>query len=163
MGANLAEALLLAAQAALLDGDGEAAERAGREAQQAFVDQDRPGWAALAAYVAFRGRWAAGLLGAGDLAQVRTLAKELEDTGWDIPGLDARLMAARVALEQGEVRDAQRDLQVSAGARRRGPADLRARAWHAEALLRLASGNRTGAKAVTHPESKACWQGRAVR
>jgi hypothetical protein len=50
-----------------------------------------------------------------------------------------------VALEQGEVRGAQRDLEVAAGARRRGPADLRARAWHAEALLRLASGNRVGA------------------
>src|SRR5437763_2704895 len=98
MGADLAEALLLSAQAALLDGDGAAAEDAGLEAQRAFESQDRPGWSALAAYVAMRGRWAAGTLGAGDVAHIRALSQGLEDAGWDIPALDARLTAARGGL-----------------------------------------------------------------
>jgi hypothetical protein len=146
MGAALAEALLMSAQAALLDGDGPAAERAADEARLAFVAQERTGWAAVAGYVAMRARWTRGSLGAEELAQVRALAHELDTAGWAVPALDARLTAARVALERGDVAEARRDLEVAARARRTGPVDLRARAWHAEALLRLASGDRAGAE-----------------
>ena len=73
-------------------------------------------------------------------------AELLERAGWAAPALDARLMAARVALARRDLVAARADLRRSAGARRRGPVDLRARAWHAEALLRLGAGDRPGAR-----------------
>src|SRR5207244_1729396 len=142
---DLAEARLMVAQAALLDGDGRAAEEAATRARRAFVAQGRPGWATLAGYVALQARWQDGRLGAAQLGRVRALAIALEDAGWANPALDARLVAARVALDLGRLAEGRRELRVAARARARGPVDLRARAWHAEALLRLASGNRAGA------------------
>jgi hypothetical protein len=53
-----------------------------------------------------------------------------------------------VLLDLGRPTEATRELSLAAAARGRGPADLRAAAWHAEALLRLAAGNRRGALAA---------------
>ncbi|MGH9156881.1 MAG: CHAT domain-containing protein, partial [Acidimicrobiales bacterium] len=64
------------------------------------------------------------------------------------PALDARLLAARLALDLGRRETASAELRLAARARHRGPADLRARAWHAEALLRLSEGDRPGAGAA---------------
>ncbi|HEX2274639.1 MAG TPA: CHAT domain-containing protein, partial [Acidimicrobiales bacterium] len=48
--------------------------------------------------------------------------------------------------DHGRPEEAERQLRRAAAARCRGPADLRARAWHAEALLRGSSGDRRGAE-----------------
>ena len=54
MRADLAEARVMAAQAALLDGDHAEATAMAEEAGREFTEQDRPGWAAVAAYAALR-------------------------------------------------------------------------------------------------------------
>src|SRR5207253_2654984 len=86
-----------------------------------------PGWATLAGYVALQARWQDGRLGAAQLGRVRALAIALEDAGWANPALDARLVAARVALDLGRLAEGRRELRVAARARARGPGALRGR------------------------------------
>ncbi len=64
------------------------------------------------------------------------VADELELAGWKVPALEARVMAGRIALERGHRAAARRHLSLASKARRVGPADARARAWLAEAMLR---------------------------
>jgi hypothetical protein len=59
------------------------------------------------------------------------------------------LVAARLAGERGRTAQAREQLGLAAAGRRRGPAALRARAWYAEALLRLDTGDRQGAVRAT--------------
>src|SRR5664280_680735 len=84
--------------------------------------------------------WPPALLRAGR----RTVA-DLAAAGWLAPSVDAQLLVARTALALGRPETARRDLAAVGSRRRRGPADLRARAGHGEALLRLAAGDRRGA------------------
>ncbi len=148
MEANLAEARLLLAQAALLDGDLDVARAQAEQARRAFHRQRRPVWAALARYVALRVAWDGGQRNEATLRAGQRTVAALAQTGWTVAALDARLIVARVALDLGKVAVARRALAQAAHARRRGPADLRARAWHAEALLRLSDGDRRGADAA---------------
>jgi hypothetical protein len=144
---DLAEARLLLAQAALLDDDpAEAAAQASR-AHRAFVDQRRPGWAALARYAGLQAAWAAAEA-PPDLPEAAAVADELTAAGWVVPALDARLIAGRIALDVGQPGEATAQLAAASVARWRGPADLRARAWHAEALLRRSRGDARGAEAA---------------
>ena len=62
--------------------------------------------------------------------------------GWRAQELDARLIAARVALALGDLGTVRRELRHVAAARTRGGTELRIRAWYAEALLRLATAGR---------------------
>lgn len=145
---DLAEARLVLAQATLLDGDHARALATAELAWRSLVDQDRGGWAALARYAVLRARSLDGgpLLGSSEEA-IET-AKALEAAGWAVPAADSRLIAARAALERGLVDEAETQLVATKAARRSGPAELRARAWHAEALLRLARGRERGALAA---------------
>jgi tetratricopeptide (TPR) repeat protein len=148
METDLAEARLVLAQAALLGREHrQAASQAGL-ARQAFIGQGRAPWAALAGHVALRAAWAADELGPQGADEIRATAEELETSGWAAAAADARLVAARLALAQGRVGDAEEQLAHTSTARRSGPADLRARAWHAEALLRLTRGDRRAASAA---------------
>lgn len=147
--ADLAEARVLLSQAALLDGDPTEARRQAACARAAFVAQHRPGWAALARYAALRAAW--GVEGDPTLE----LATEAENTvddlvaaGWTVPAQDARLIAARIALDSGRPDEAGAQLRLASAARSSGPADVRARAWHAEALVRRARGDGRGADAA---------------
>ncbi len=148
MGANLAEARLVLARAALLDGDHGAARRSAGQARAAFARQGRTGWAALAGSVALQAAAATGGRGPATLAAARALAVDLAAAGLLLAELDTRVLAATLALGAGRVQAAADELALAARARRRGPAELRARAWHAEALLRLAHGDRDGAAAA---------------
>jgi tetratricopeptide (TPR) repeat protein len=144
---DVAEARLLLAQAALLDDDPAEAAAQAALAHRAFVDQQRPGWAALARYAGLRAAWATA--GAPpELQEATAVADELTHAGWAVPALDARLIAARIALDLGRAPEATAQLRAASAARSRGPADLRARAWHAEALLRRTQGDRRGAEAA---------------
>lgn len=148
MDADLAEARLTLATAALLQGDsGEAGAIAG-QAHRQFVRQQRPAWAVLARYTGLRADWYGGERSAALFTRARLVADELAAAGWAPAAVDARLIAARTALELGRLRTAEHQLAVVGAARRRGPVELRARAWHAEALARLARGNRRGADAA---------------
>ncbi len=145
---HLVEARMLLARALLAGGAYEdaAAEsaRAAREAGGA------PPLAAQARYVEVQ----AEVLAFQNLAQpspdllrrTRRIALELEAQGWPVEALHVRTFVGRIALALGQPAVARAELAHAAGARTRGTADLRARAWHATALLRLAEGDRPGAK-----------------
>ncbi|HVL92327.1 MAG TPA: CHAT domain-containing tetratricopeptide repeat protein [Acidimicrobiales bacterium] len=145
MAANVAEARLVVARAALARREPAAASRAATQARRAFLRQGRPGWAALAGSVALQAAWATGRRGPAELARARCVAAELAERGLAGPALDARILAARLALELGQRDAAAAELALAARARRRGPAELRVHAWYAEALRRLADGDRRGA------------------
>lgn len=81
-------------------------------------------------------------------ARARRSAEELLAVGWPLPALEARVLAGMLALEHGQVAAAKADLAVAGRARHAGPADMRVRAWLAEALLRRADGRRRGAKSA---------------
>lgn len=151
--AHAAEARLLLAQACLAAGDLDAATEEATAAARAFTAARRPPWAALAGYVAVQAAVRAreddvdpppaALLGRSLAA-----ARRLEAQGWVIEALHARTFVGRVALALGRPRLAARELGRAAEARGRGPAGQRAQAWHATALVRLAGGDRAGAKAA---------------
>lgn len=142
----LAEARLMLAQAILLEGGADDAQATADEAAVAFARQRRRSWLALARLLSVRAAWLKGERSPGLLAAARRAADALEAAGWAVHALDARLIAGQVALGINRVGAARRELARAAGARRRGTAELRARAWHAEALLRLAGGDRRGAE-----------------
>ena len=148
MESHLAEARLMLAEAAILEGDLELACRSADLAHRAFVHQGRQTWATLARYASLRVSWLAGDRSASARLSARRVADRLEAAGWPVTALDARLIAGRMALKSGHPRAARHDLARASRARRRGTVDMRARAWHTEALLREASGNRRGALAA---------------
>ncbi|HVM12926.1 MAG TPA: tetratricopeptide repeat protein, partial [Egibacteraceae bacterium] len=148
MAAFLAEARLVLSEAALLEGDTETARRVAGEARASFTRQRRPGFVALARYAELRAAWMAGDRSAATLGAARRTADALASAGWATHALDARLIVGHVALERGRLGLAREELDRAVHARRRGPVELRTRAWHAEALLRLADGNRRGAQAA---------------
>ncbi len=148
LGVRLAEARLLVAEAALLQGDLTAAAVEAERARRAFVRQRRPGFVALARHLALRVATAAEPPTPALLATARRTARALEDAGWAVPALDARLVAVQLAIHLGRTKAAADELRLARRARRHGPVELRTRAWHAEALLRLAAGDRHSAEAA---------------
>ncbi len=149
MSADLAEARLLLAAAALACGDLTAARRSARLAERAFRQQGRPGWATVAGYTRLRTDWAAGRHGPALLRDAVRDAAALREAGWAGPAADAALIAARCALAAGQTGPATELLRHTVRARRAGyPAALRVSAWHAVALLRIAGGDRRGAEAA---------------
>ena len=141
-----AEALLLLAQAALANRDPAGAIVAGQRATELFIRQKRPGWTALARYYGLRAEERATPAAPGLRRRALRLASVLASMGWPAQELDARLIAARIALNSGNRAAARRELVVAAQARSSGPLELRIRAWYAEALRRLADDDRTGAE-----------------
>jgi tetratricopeptide (TPR) repeat protein len=146
----VAIAQLRLAQVALVGDDAAAAGTMADLARAAFTAQRRPAWAALARHVSVRAAWLAGERSPALLAGARRAARDLASAGFAGPAQDARLLAATVALALGrrevarrEV--ARRELALASQARHHGPVELRVRAWHALALLRLADGDRRGA------------------
>ena len=144
----LAEARLLLSEAALRDGDPVTARAEADRALRSFARQRRSRWVAAARYAALRAAWLGGERSRALLATARRTAAGLADAGWVVLALDAHLIAAQLALELGGLEEARGLLARAARARRRGPVDLRSRAWHAEALVRLAAGDRRGAESA---------------
>jgi hypothetical protein len=136
------------AEALLATGDSAGAKEVAEEARRAFSRQGRLSWAALARYVSLQAAWSSGDQSSALLAAARRTAAALERAGFEVPALDARLLAAQLATELGRRRVALDELERARKARHRGPVTLRARAWHAEALLRLACGDRRGARSA---------------
>jgi tetratricopeptide (TPR) repeat protein len=146
--ADAAETQLFLARAALEAGDTAGSLEAASAAKAALRRQRRTGWAVLADHVAVRARWDAGDRSAALLRDARRCATKAAAAGWPEAALHSRIVAARVLLAQNRRREAARELDAARPARRRGPADVRAAAWHAEALLRLAHDDRRGAFAA---------------
>jgi len=139
---NLAEARLLQAKAALALGDHAQATEQAERAAAMFRRQRRRGWALVAGFVALRALAESGAAGPHEVATGRRLADALAAAGWIDLALDVRLITARAALASSRPRIAQTQLRAASAARRRGPVDVRVRAWHAEALLRAETGSR---------------------
>lgn len=158
---GLPEARLLLARTAYLVRDHEEAVREARRAALAFGRQHRREWVAVARFVALRSLAAmsddpgraptVGRVGRGGRVSVRQMeecAAELAETGWPAPEVEARMIAARLAVDAGRPKRAERQWEIAGRRRHRGPAGERIHAWHAEALLRLARGNPRGAKSA---------------
>lgn len=149
---HLPEAQLILSTVALVQNDLQAAASTAQEAARAFARQGRSEWLALARYAVLQAQVSAAEQGtatrAGLTRRLGTVATELDQAGWTVPALGARVLAGRIALAEGRHRAARTQLARVARARRFGPADARSRAWYAEALLREAEGNRRGAKAA---------------
>ena len=148
--AHLPECRLLLARALLAQhAYADAAGQATLAARQ-FAATRRPPWAALARYVAIQAEALAGederVPPPDMLRRCRRIAVELETQGWPVEAVHVRTFIGRMALAAGRPAVARTELARAAAARARGTADLRAGAWHATALLRLADGDRSGAK-----------------
>ena len=148
--AHLSECRLLLARTLLAEGAyGEAAAEA-RQAARRFRAARRLPWAAQANYVAVRAEVSAcedqRVPPPDLLRRSRRMAAELEACGWPVEALHVRTFVGRLALGLGRPAVARSELARAASARVRGTADLRARAWHATALLRLAEGNERAAR-----------------
>ncbi|GAA2500641.1 CHAT domain-containing protein [Winogradskya humida] len=143
-GFKLPEGHLLVATAALLAGDCGTALPAARQAATAFTRQHRGGWSALARLVGLRCRLGQNLPVA--VSEVVRIAAALDAAGWRLPALDARIIAARLALSRG--RPAQARTLLADGIPRTGPAELRIRACQAVALRHLIDGHRRAASAA---------------
>lgn len=162
MDLDLAQARLALGQAALLAGAPEEARHHATLAWRAFTRQQRPAWAALARYSSLRAAWMDGHCSPVALRSALDTATELEVTGLTGPAQHARLIAGRLALGLGHAEEAEEQLLMAARDRRCEPADTRARAWHAQALLCRAAGDIRGAEAALRLGARAVAQCRAT-
>lgn len=140
----LPEVRLLLARTAQLEGDPATARAQADRAVREFTRQQRAEWATLARFAVLTARHAGAPGPPVTLAAVERSAAALAAAGWRAESLDARLLAGRLALARGAAARAEEHLRVVAGHRRGGPATVRARAWHAEALLRFSRSDRAG-------------------
>jgi tetratricopeptide (TPR) repeat protein len=145
---SVPQAQLLLAEATLLDGDPASALAAARAATRAFARQQRPEWVALSRYTELRCRLGAPEAPPVTITELARTAEQLAAAGWQAAAQDARIFAARMALDRGQFRRADELLRTGTASRRRGPVDVRARAWHAQALLELSAGRRGSALAA---------------
>ncbi len=146
---SAAEARLFLAEAMLLSGCLDDAHAHAVAAQHAFQHQHRQPWSALARYAVLRCRLQREDVGhnAARRAALR-VASSLEKCGLAEQAIDVRVVAARLGLNAGNTKAAKRELSAASTVRTRGTVERRTRAWHAEALLRLASGDRRGARSA---------------
>ncbi|GAA1018073.1 CHAT domain-containing protein [Acrocarpospora pleiomorpha] len=145
---GLPEARLVLARTAYLSGEYTASAEVARRAARDFARQRRPDWVAMARFVAVRASIARTGGRGVTVARIERCAAALESSGWALTGVEARMLAAGLAAERGQAGRAREQLEPAARRRHRGPALLRIRAWHAEALLRLARGDRRGARSA---------------
>ena len=141
---DLSETRLLAAEVALATRHPEEALEAATVASSEFTDQDRLAWRLLAEYVALRARFEAHISDGATTSDAARLAGGLAGIGLSSESQHCHLLAGRIAMRDGTLEDARRELAAASGARRRGTALDRAKAWYAEALLRQAEGNASG-------------------
>jgi len=147
---QVAECRLLLARTLLADGAYDRATVEATTAGRSFQALGRRPWAAQARYVAIQAEVLAlqdrGLPPPELVRRSRRIAAALEAQGWPVEALHVRTFVGRMALALGRPALARSELAQAAEARFRGTADLRAQAWHAAALLRLADGDAPGAK-----------------
>jgi tetratricopeptide (TPR) repeat protein len=141
----LGQAQLLSARVDLLGGAPAAARDRARLAARTFHRQGRGTLAAYARRVAAAARVAEGSADRRVLAALEGAGDELS-VSWLPQAWDAWIDAAHLALSLGDPDAAARTLAKADAARRSGPAPLRARAWHARALLHLGAGRLDAAK-----------------
>ena len=143
--AQVPEAQLLLSTVALVQADYAVASAAAELALRGYRRIGRRDGMALARFAKLQAQLSVAPV---QPARARRYADELLAAGWPVPALEARVLAGMLALDRGQIGAAKADLALASRARRTGPADVRVRAWLAEALLRRAQGRRSGAKAA---------------
>jgi len=143
-----AEARLLAARAHLAGGDLAEGEREAEAAAALFRESERAPWVALAEHVGLTAAARRSPPSESLLRRAVASAEHLTASGWRREALEVRTFAGRTALALGLVDEARAQLAPLAGEVGDGSAALRATAWLATATLRLADGDRAGAKAA---------------
>jgi len=141
---HVPEAQLMLSTVALLQGDTATATSSASAAVTRFRRLGHAHSVALAKYASMQALVAAHPASVSHVRLAR-VADDLELAGWKVPALEARVAAGRVALDRGHRAAARHHLSVASKARMVGPADARARAWLAEAMLRRADGRRAAA------------------
>jgi tetratricopeptide (TPR) repeat protein len=136
---------LVIARAATVEGDFVTALEQSRRAARELTRQGRPQWAVVARFMVLSARAASAERRRVRIGEVERCIPPLEAAGWPASALEARLLAGRLAVERGRTEPGRRHLARAAQGRRSGTAALRARAWYAQAQLRLLDGNRRGA------------------
>src|ERR1019366_571115 len=111
---DLAEWHLLLAQAALMEGEAEAARGAAQQALTEFKTQGRAGWALLANQLVIRARWASGERTSALTRAARDAHAKLWTAGWQVAALHCLVVAGRGELEAGRLRAARADLAQAA-------------------------------------------------
>jgi CHAT domain-containing protein len=135
---------LEAARLSLLSGDAQAARARAEAARRTFAAKGQPVYAARSAAIALEAAIAAGDVPDGSVAGARRAAAVLAGAGWRHDALRSHLLAARAAVGLGRLGVARRELEACSALGRRGNAGDRIGVRHAEALLRLARGDRAG-------------------
>ncbi|MBW8804429.1 MAG: CHAT domain-containing protein [Catenulisporales bacterium] len=143
---NLAESHLMHARTALADGDPAAAATAARTARGMFSRQRRAAWADLARHTEVSARFATGERTPALLREASGLGDRLTAAKWPVAPHEARLIAGRVATDLGRHDQARELFEQVARHRHRGVAEIRALAWHAQALHALSAGRPSAAE-----------------
>lgn len=146
LGSLLGQAQLLSARIDLMSGATGDARVSARLARRTFDRQGRATLAALARRVEVAARVADGERNRRWLRALDETADLLAEGSWLTQAWDAWLDATHLALRIGDIPAAARVLGKASAARRSGPAPLRARAWHARALMELHAGRIGAAK-----------------
>ena len=139
-------ARLEAVRLRLLAGDAIGARALALQTERSFAAQQRVVYAARATVLALSASIATGAVRRSGLRAGRRAAEILAGAGWRGEARRARLTVARAAVALGSPGVARRELAGCAVLLRRGPLADRIEAWHVEALLRLARGDRAGAQ-----------------
>lgn len=141
---HLPRAQLLRSTVALVQRDLDAAVRAADQAIGGFGRLGDAGGVALARFARLQARYAVDRSSV-PAGRARRVADELRRTGWQVPALEARVLAGIIALRRGQLAAGREDLRLAGRARFTGPAEVRIRGWLGEALLRFADGRRRSA------------------
>ena len=144
---HLAEALLVAARAALSSGDAEGARDTAQEASGLFDSQERPGLAVQARRIVLAARYE--LEGPSEdlLVAAADVARQLESERLLVSAAQARLLMGRVAMGLGDESTALAALEPVTELTT-GPAELRIQSRLAKALRHQINGDRRGADAA---------------
>ncbi|MGH8949064.1 MAG: hypothetical protein ACRDXF_09420, partial [Acidimicrobiia bacterium] len=117
---DLSETRLLAAEVALAARRPEEALEFASVASSEFTEQDRQAWRLLAEYAALRARFEARTSEGATASGAARLAGELAAIGLLSESQHCHLLAGRIAMRDGALGDARRQLSAASGARRRG-------------------------------------------
>lgn len=144
---HLAEALLVAAQAALHSGDVEDARDTAREAAELLGRQERPGLAVRARRIVLEARYELEGPSRELLRAAAEIARQLDSERLLVSATQARLLMGRIAIELGDESTALETLEPVTEVTK-GPVELRIQSRLAQALCRQINADGQGADAA---------------
>ncbi len=143
-GEDHADAVLVAARAALLaDDPGESIDLA-QSASELFEQQGRNLGSVQAGLVEIEARYLAGGASRDLLQTALEVAENLGNSKLVVGEIRARILTARIAIDLGDTSTATEQLNL-VGQTQRGPIEVRVQQWLARALVRLVNGDKRGA------------------